>query len=248
MLAGLRPDLRTALLAGAAFILVATCSALGWLLPWDEPLLRLVVASRSCTSVALSSLASAAGAIEVVGVFTGLLVLVVALTGAGPRAAWLGMWVLSLPLELALKVGISHPLPPIAVPPAPLLCEGASPLTNPALSPFTDPTQYPLLNAEGAVLQPIGVAVGHTFPSGYTVRLAFFAVLAGYWLWSRLPPPWRTVTSGLLVIVALLFALSRLVVIWHWPSDVLGGLALGGALGCAAHAGWALTWPRPRST
>src|SRR4051812_42851895 len=87
MLAGLRPNLRTALLAGAAFILVATCSALGWLLPWDEPLLRLVVASRSCTSVALSSLASAAGAIEVVGVFTGLLVLGVAFKGAGPRAA-----------------------------------------------------------------------------------------------------------------------------------------------------------------
>src|SRR5262245_28808736 len=175
MLAERRPDVRAALVAGAVFILVATCSALGWLLPWDEALLRLIVASRSCTTVALSSLASALGAIEVVGVFTGLLVLAMALTGAGPRAAWLGLWVLSLPLELALKVSISHPLPPVAVPPAPLVCEGASPLTNPALSPFTDPTQYPLLNAEGAVLQPIGVAIGHTFPSGYTVRVAFFA-------------------------------------------------------------------------
>src|SRR5947208_16149776 len=103
MLADLRPDVRAALLAGAAFILVATCSVLGWLLPWDEPLLRLIVASRSCTAVALSSLAGAVGAIEVVGVFTALLVLVIALTGAGPRAVWLGLWVLSLPLELALK-------------------------------------------------------------------------------------------------------------------------------------------------
>jgi hypothetical protein len=124
MPADLRPDVRAALLAGAAFLLVATCSALGWLLPWDEPLLRLIVASRSCTAVALSGLAGAVGAIEVVGVSTGLLVLAMALTGAGPRAAWLGMWVLSLPLELALKVSITHPLPANAVSPAPLLCEG----------------------------------------------------------------------------------------------------------------------------
>jgi membrane-associated phospholipid phosphatase len=46
---------------------------------------------------------------------------------------------------------------------------------------------------------------------------------------------------GVLTTVALALAATRLVLVWHWPSDVLGGLALGAAMACVARAGWALT-------
>jgi undecaprenyl-diphosphatase len=127
----------------------------------------------------------------------------------------------------------------------PLVCEGASPLANPALSPFTNPSTPLLMNPEAQVLEPLGAAVGHTFPSGYAARLAFFAVLLGFWLWGRLSPRWRGWAVGALALLALALASTRLVIVWHWPSDVLGGLALGTAMACAARAGWALTPTAP---
>jgi membrane-associated phospholipid phosphatase len=233
--------LRAAGAAGAVFAVVAAASAAGWLLPTDQALLRAVLAARSCTAVALSGLASFVGAIEVVALLTGLLAL--ALLGAswGPRALWVGGWVLSLPLELALKLSVRHPHPVTVSQGPPLVCEGPSPLTNPALSPFTNPSTPLLMNPEAQVLQPLGAAVGHTFPSGYTTRVAFFAVLLGFWLWGRLSSPWRGWALGAVAVLALALVYTRLVLLWHWPSDVLGGAALGTAMACAARAGWALT-------
>jgi membrane-associated phospholipid phosphatase len=233
---------RVAAVAAASFALVAVCSALGWLLPGDELLLRALVIHRSCTAVALSSLASFVAAIDSAIVLTVLLVAALAVAGPGWRALWLAAWALGLPLELAFKLLLRHPLPASVVPPGPLLCEGSSPLSNPYLSPLTSPTTSPLLNPEGQVIQPLlGAAVGHTFPSGYAVRLTFFTVLACMWLWGRLPAARRGWVVGSLAALAVALAATRLLLVWHWPSDLLGGMALGIALACVARIGWELT-------
>jgi membrane-associated phospholipid phosphatase len=98
------------------------------------------------------------------------------------------------------------------------------------------------MNPEGQIIQPLlGVAVGHTFPSGYTARLSFFTALLCMWLWARVPPGRRWVVIGPLLVLAGLLALTRLVLVWHWPSDVLGGMALGVVTACIARVGWELT-------
>jgi membrane-associated phospholipid phosphatase len=233
-----RVYLRAALGAAAVFAAVAAASAAGWLLPADAALLRGLVAARSCTAVALSSLASLIAAIETAAVGTALGVLVLLLAGRGPRALCLGAWVLSLPLELGFKLLLHHPHPVTAAAGLPLVCTGTSPLTNPYLSPFTDPTRTLLLNPEAQVLAPLGTAVGHTFPSGYVTRLTFFAVLGGLGLWAGLGPRWRGWAVGALALGALALAATRLVLAWHWPSDVVGGAALGATTACLARAAW----------
>jgi membrane-associated phospholipid phosphatase len=106
------------------------------------------------------------------------------------------------------------------------------------------------MNPEAQVLLPLGAAIGHTFPSGYVARLTFFAALLGFWLWGRLAPRWRGWAIGLVAALTMALAATRLVLVWHWPSDVAGGMALGAAMACVAGAGWALTpallrWLRP---
>ncbi len=232
---------RAALLAAAVFALLAGASAAGWLLPLDAALLRAIMEARSCTGIAVSGLASFVAAIESAALLTGLLALGLAGAGWGWRAVWVGAWALCLPLELALKLTVQHPHPIGAAAGLRLVCEGTSPFTNPALSIFTDPTRGPLLNPELHLLQPLGGAVGHTFPSGYVARLTFFAVLLGFWVWGRLAGAPRAGALGALGLGVLALAYSRLVLGWHWPSDVLGGLALGTVTACVARAGWALT-------
>jgi membrane-associated phospholipid phosphatase len=72
------------------------------------------------------------------------------------------------------------------------------------------------------------------FPSGHvTAAAAFFGVVA--YLAQRLP--WRGARVTVQVAGAalvLLVALARVVLRAHWPSDVLGGVALGLALASAA--------------
>ncbi len=238
-------SLRAALVAGGAFGLVALASVQGWLLPLDEALLGLVVPLRTCPALGMSNLASLPIAIESVLLLTGLLVVGSGLAGGGWRAAWLGAWALSLPLELILKVRVVHPLPANALGITPPVCDPAPAWLPPALAALASPTGSSLLNVEGDVVQPVlGVALGHTFPSGSVLRLTFFTVLAALWLWSRLPPARRTWALGAITLGAAGLAGSRLVLMWHWPSDVLGGVALGTALACVARWGWQHTPPR----
>jgi membrane-associated phospholipid phosphatase len=72
------------------------------------------------------------------------------------------------------------------------------------------------------------IGPGHrrsAFPSGHT---STFALYAGIWAFSAK----RQVTSWALLGLAVLVGISRMAVGVHWPSDVLGGLALG----------WASAW------
>lgn len=83
--------------------------------------------------------------------------------------------------------------------------------------------------------RPEGAAMG--FPSGHVTAAAAFAVMMIYLaMRARLGRPGRQVV--LLAAVALigLVSFARIALGAHWPSDVLGGLALG--VGVAAAAAW----------
>jgi membrane-associated phospholipid phosphatase len=88
--------------------------------------------------------------------------------------------------------------------------------------------------------RPESPAMG--FPSGHVTAIAAFAVMVVYLVGrSRLGARGRrlAVPAALLLIVAV--GVARIVLRAHWPSDVLGGLALGVTVAAAAawgHAVW----------
>jgi undecaprenyl-diphosphatase len=71
------------------------------------------------------------------------------------------------------------------------------------------------------------------FPSGHaTAAAAFFGAVA--YLAGALPPPARAIVRALAIVAIVLVGTARVVLRAHWPSDVLGGIALGLALASAA--------------
>ena len=79
--------------------------------------------------------------------------------------------------------------------------------------------------------RPEGPAFG--FPSGHaTAAAAFFGAVL--YLAQALAPPWRRIVRALAVVCIVLVGTARIILRAHWPSDVLGGFALG--LGLAAVA------------
>ena len=71
------------------------------------------------------------------------------------------------------------------------------------------------------------------FPSGHaTAASAFFGALI--YLAQALPPRLRLAVRTLAAVAIVLVGLSRVILRAHWPSDVVGGIALGLALASAA--------------
>ena len=54
------------------------------------------------------------------------------------------------------------------------------------------------------------------------------------YLAGALRPPWRALLRAAAAAAIVLVGLSRVILRAHWPSDVLGGIALGLALASAA--------------
>jgi undecaprenyl-diphosphatase len=71
------------------------------------------------------------------------------------------------------------------------------------------------------------------FPSGHATAAATFFGAVIY-LAGGLRPPARTWVRALAGLAIVLVALSRVMLRAHWPSDVIGGVALGLALASAA--------------
>ena len=79
--------------------------------------------------------------------------------------------------------------------------------------------------------RPEGLAFG--FPSGHaTAAAAFFGAIL--YLAGSLPAGRRRLVRALAIVCVILVGLARVILRAHWPSDVLGGIALG--LGLASVA------------
>lgn len=71
--------------------------------------------------------------------------------------------------------------------------------------------------------------MGKSFPSNHAINNFAFAAV----VWHRFPSFGKAAC-----VVAALVALSRVVVGVHYPFDILGGAALGAAIGLAVSIGW----------
>lgn len=90
---------------------------------------------------------------------------------------------------------------------------------------------------EGALKALVGrvrpEALSFGFPSGHaTAAAAFFGAVI--YLAGALPAPARRAVRALAVVAIVLVATARVMLRAHWPSDVVGGVALGLALAAAA--------------
>jgi membrane-associated phospholipid phosphatase len=78
-------------------------------------------------------------------------------------------------------------------------------------------------------LNPAAATLGPSFPSGHSATAAAFYAAAALVIGRSLRPPLRHVVIAAAVAIAVAVAGSRVLLDFHWLSDVIGGLSLGWA-------------------
>ncbi len=78
-------------------------------------------------------------------------------------------------------------------------------------------------------LNPIAETLGPSFPSGHSATAAAFYAAAALLLGRGRPPRTRAFLAGSAVAIAVAVACTRVLLDFHWLSDVIAGLALGWA-------------------
>ncbi|HEU5194897.1 MAG TPA: phosphatase PAP2 family protein [Methylomirabilota bacterium] len=82
-------------------------------------------------------------------------------------------------------------------------------------------------------MRPRPENLSFSFPSGHsTAAAAFFGAVI--YLSGSYPQPWRRAVRIFAAVMIVLVGLARVILRAHWPSDVVGGFALGLALASVA--------------
>jgi membrane-associated phospholipid phosphatase len=120
-------------------------------------------------------------------------------------AAWILFLLLAgIGLEITFKYYFSHPDP----------------------SSFLATVQRASCGPPGPAYPLTTVQTPSTLPSGYSIRAAYFCLLAAAMIGGRWPKLRIAAWVGL-GAVALVAGATRVTVGWHWPSDVVAGLLVG---------------------
>ena len=117
------------------------------------------------------------------------------------------LFLLTIPIEFALKYGINQPLPSATF--------------------YRETFRYGLNSIDGVL---------HSFPSGHGTRSMYMAILVWYLVRSYGPTSIAVAVRLGLVLLVILSALAKTYQGHHWPSDMFGGFLLGAAFGLATIA------------
>ena len=216
---------RLAAACAGAFVAVLLAAALGWLRPLDRRLTRVAFADTPCAARGVSAALNIAFSGEASLLYTGIGALVLLRRRQRHLAGWLvGLVLATMLVEYACKHLPGQPSPGAFV--ATLArrpCAAASPGAAAARA-----ARDALPSA--AIGRGAYVALS-SMPSGYAARAALGATLLAAALGAPRPRLAALARAALAALVALLGA-TRVIVAWHWPSDVLGGTLLGVAAAC----------------
>jgi undecaprenyl-diphosphatase len=202
-----RRPLRIGLALLLSFAVVATLVGSRRLEEVDLALMRLAKTVTSAELDLLVGLISYAAAAEVSLLLMLLLGLWLWRGGLAPnRAIAPLLFLVTLPLEILLKLTLAQPVPSVGF--------------------YRRTIRYALF----------GLSTVQSFPSGHATRTAFMTVLATYLLVRGLGGRRALPIVVVLIALALTAGWSRVYLGYHWPLDVIGGSLLGGGTASIAIA------------
>ncbi|PJI86629.1 phosphatase PAP2 family protein [Luteimicrobium subarcticum] len=99
--------------------------------------------------------------------------------------------------------------------------------------------------ARPVVEDAVAHAPGSSFPSGHTTQMTATAVTLTLLVWPLLGPRGRVIVPVAAGTLIVLTGADRVLLGVHYPSDVVAGVLVGGALAGASYLGWSGWNPLP---